>query len=95
MELRAVMSADVGVVRHAEGLDRALELIARLEREAPGALPLITARLVAQSALDRRESRGGHFRSDYPDTLPVARNTVLARGRSAVDLTLKPVETPA
>ena len=29
---------------------------------------LTAARLVAEGALNRRESRGGHFRSDYPDT---------------------------
>jgi L-aspartate oxidase len=76
--LRDTMSRCVGVVRDAAGLGEALEIMARLEAEAPGALPLVAARLVAEAALDRRESRGGHFRSDYPDAAPVARHTRLS-----------------
>jgi len=73
--LRTAMSADVGVVRDAGGLTEALAIIARLEAGAPGALPLTAARLIARAALDRRESRGGHYRSDYPDTAEVAGHT--------------------
>jgi L-aspartate oxidase len=29
---------------------------------------VIAARLVVEAALARRESRGGHFRTDFPDT---------------------------
>ncbi len=53
-ELRDEMWEDAGVIRSAEGLERLLEV--------PGTLP----RLVAGSALAREESRGGHFRSDFP-----------------------------
>ena len=82
--LRSTMSADVGVVREAAGLERALETIAVLEAEAPGALPLTSARMIAAAALDRRESRGSHFRSDYPAALPVARHSLTAGpGRDA------------
>lgn len=81
--LRRAMSTDVGVIRDALGLTRALDDMQRLEQEAPGALPLITARLVARAALNRRESRGGHFRSDCPQTLPVARQTILRRAHQA------------
>ncbi|MDD2867093.1 L-aspartate oxidase [Neomegalonema sp.] len=74
-ELRQTMSDDVGVVRDAEGLKRALRKIARLEREAAGAsrsyLNMTTAAtMVAAAALRRTESRGGHFRSDFPETDP-------------------------
>ncbi|MEM7294803.1 MAG: hypothetical protein AAF420_15590, partial [Pseudomonadota bacterium] len=45
------------------------------------------AKLIIRSALARRESRGLHFTLDYPDTLPKAKDTILAPRRSlrAVD----------
>jgi L-aspartate oxidase len=73
--LRRSMSEGVGVVRDATGLKETLTVIARLEAEAPGALPLVAARLIAEAALARRESRGGHYRSDYPATAAVADHT--------------------
>ncbi len=78
------MSDDVGVVRDATGLTRALATMAELETKTPDALPLLTARLIAASALARHESRGGHYRSDYPDTLPEPVHTRL----------VKPAEVP-
>lgn len=69
-EVKRIMWRDVGIVRTAEGLERA---IAGLEEI--GSRPLNTTswnfvtlgRLVAKMALARAESRGGHFRADYPE----------------------------
>jgi L-aspartate oxidase len=69
--LRVAMSARAGVIRDAAGLG---ELLTWIDAQ-PRALPLITARLAAEGALARRESRGGHFRSDYPATLAQAART--------------------
>jgi L-aspartate oxidase len=77
--LRVAMSDNVGVVRDAEGLARALALMERLEQAAPGALPVLAARLIAGAAFERRESRGGHYRSDYPGTDAGPRHTRLRR----------------
>ncbi|HWE46603.1 MAG TPA: L-aspartate oxidase [Caulobacteraceae bacterium] len=67
-ELRAVMSRDAGVVRDEAGLTRLLQVIDDLEARHGRALPLAAARLVANAALAREESRGGHYRSDFPKT---------------------------
>lgn len=65
-ELRAAMSRDAGVVRDEAGLNRLLGHIAELEQRHGPALPLVAARLVAEQALKRQESRGAHHRADFP-----------------------------
>lgn len=74
-ELRAGMTRHAGVVRDEAGLMALTALLDRLERAHPGTLAVQAARLVVEAALARRESRGGHWRSDYPDTLTPARHT--------------------
>jgi L-aspartate oxidase len=80
-ELREVMSQKVGVVRDADGLAHALRRIVRLERASASAAErnvATAALLVAAAAWRRRESRGGHFRSDHPAADPAqARRTFL------------------
>jgi succinate dehydrogenase / fumarate reductase flavoprotein subunit len=49
---------------------------------------------IARSALERRESRGGHFRDDYPDKDPAFAtfNIVLTRGPGGeMQLTRQPI----
>ncbi|CAN5381049.1 L-aspartate oxidase [soil metagenome] len=75
LELRMAMSADAGVVRDAAGLSRLIALIDRLETAHDAALSLVVARLIAEAALARHESRGGHYRSDYPQTAAKAEHT--------------------
>jgi succinate dehydrogenase/fumarate reductase flavoprotein subunit len=79
---RELMETHVGMVRTAEGLAEAitrLEVIHRQllwheDRLRPDALEIETRNImecglaIARSALERRESRGSHWRSDYPAT---------------------------
>ena len=73
--LREAMSRYAGVVRDEAGLRTLLDLIDALDIKAPGALALVSSRLVAECALRRHESRGSHYRSDYPNTAAKAERT--------------------
>ena len=73
--LRERMSRDAGVARDAAGLARLIAWLSHLEAAHGAALPLIAARLVAEAALDRRESRGAHGRIDFPAADGVARHS--------------------
>jgi len=77
--LRAVMWRNVGMVRNWERLQETLEIIDFWRRyvldkvfnDVPGwqcQNMLTVARMMAESALKRQESRGVHYRSDYPQT---------------------------
>jgi len=73
MRLREIMSAEFGVVRTPEGMLNGLKGIMKIEEVNTFQRfenALITAKMIAVSALLRLESRGGHFRSDLPDEKP-------------------------
>ena len=80
----------VGVVRNETGLTEALNSVKRwskyvLSRQfrTPKGWELqnmlIVARLIIEGALRRRETRGSHNRSDYPETPDTARHTLIER----------------
>lgn len=72
VRLRRAMTDGAGVIRDAAGLTRTLEEIAAVEARQPDCAPLLnmtaTSTLIASAALTREESRGAHFRADFPDT---------------------------
>jgi L-aspartate oxidase len=60
----------VGILRDAASLRRAIaefEQIATANLSVPSRNFVTLATLVARAALWREESRGGHFRNDFPD----------------------------
>jgi succinate dehydrogenase/fumarate reductase flavoprotein subunit len=81
--LRKIMWEDGGIIRNAEGLCRARAAVQEIQEEAfsppsrPGGKALLdlialrsaakAAALILEAALRRQESRGAHFREDFPD----------------------------
>src|SRR5947209_9807951 len=78
--LRALMTSHVGVIRDGDSLAEAVCAFAAIERDT-GNIALrnmaTSALLVAASAWSRRESRGAHYRIDYPaEQAPFAHRTM-------------------
>lgn len=82
-DLRRAMTDHVGVRRDADGLKTALRSIAALETaqaDDPSFVNMTTtATLIAAAALAREESRGGHWRDDFPDPDPALAHRTLIR----------------
>jgi L-aspartate oxidase len=69
--IRSVMWQHVAITRTAKGLRTALAELTEIEQRLPAGATeetnlVQTARLITEAALLRKESRGGHYRSDFP-----------------------------
>jgi succinate dehydrogenase/fumarate reductase flavoprotein subunit len=80
--LRQAMWRDLAIIRNGESIERAKASIDEISRSLPDARiedlkdllsfyelkgMLISSRLIQKGAGFRRESRGAHFRSDFPE----------------------------
>lgn len=68
--VKRVMWDRVGIGRNADDLQRALEEFKQIEESKLGTASrnfVTVAKLVTQAALWREESRGGHYREDFPE----------------------------
>jgi L-aspartate oxidase len=89
-EARALMWRDAGLLRDGDGLRRARAGLEGLRARMPCGLArravearnlLEVAEAMVQAALGREESRGAHFRMDFPERADGSRHSVLERGR--------------
>ena len=95
---RAVMWRSVGVARTAQRLEEALEIVGFWGRYVldkdfndPRGWEiqnmLTASRLIARSALHRTESRGVHYREDFPETDPAwQRHLQIWRGAERIEI---------
>jgi L-aspartate oxidase len=105
-DLRSNMWKYAGLLRDAQGLEAMQRALSALSGTMPRGLSrrAIEARnlhavaaMIVISALARRESRGAHYRHDFPQHDPIAKHsilqgTVLNFSRSLVTATLQPQE---
>ncbi len=86
--LQHVMTQEVGIIRNRESLERAehtiddmLEKVKNLHCDCIDGMELrnmtLLAALLIKSALTRTESRGAHYRDDYPDTEEAWRKNIV------------------
>ena len=68
-KIRATMSDSVGLIRDRAGLEQALAFLSPLTQTCDMAL---IGAIIARVALHREESRGAHYRTDFPQTNPAA-----------------------
>ena len=80
-KIRDILLSGLGIVRNKDGISDAIEKINQLLMENLKEVQFaktILAKAMLVSALDRKESRGAHYREDYPETDESFRKTAVA-----------------
>jgi L-aspartate oxidase len=71
--VRPILSQGLGVLRERHGIEHAIRSLYPIANGRTAAAdPALVGLMIAVAAWRREESRGGHFRSDFPDILPSA-----------------------
>jgi len=105
-ELQQLMWHNAGLLRDAEGLGAAREAIRAIEGENPVGFdrPLVELRnlqtvaaLIVRSALARHESRGAHYRNDFPkrDDAQFGKHSLVSKGGEVTFVDLQRTEALA
>ena len=91
-ELKDLMWNNVGILRTEESLLKALDMIYDLKRRFRRSVKCLNkeeyelrnmicvAQLIVKSALNRKESRGAHYRLDYPNHTEVGNHNCIIKG---------------
>lgn len=91
-ELKNLMWNNVGILRTEESLLKALDMIYDLKRRFRRSVKCLNkeeyelrnmicvAQLIVKSALNRKESRGAHYRLDYPNHTEVGNHNCIIKG---------------
>ena len=91
-QIKTIMWDNAGILRSEQTLRKALAEIKKLQesfdinakyedtQEYEFRNMLLVAEAIVKTALDRKESRGGHYREDYPQTLEEAHHSYLTIG---------------
>lgn len=69
-QVQTIMWEAAGIVRQEDTLQTGLRAMQALQHKYPQSPAICTATLILRSALLRRESRGAHYRTDFPTPLP-------------------------
>ena len=95
-QLRECVGAKLNLIREEQGIKDALQKIAQLESQTEKFRAenekelvklmslknmLLTAKMIAQASLEREESRGVFFRSDYPQSDPAWQRSIVLKMR--------------